>query len=223
MIKNIFEEVNPPDFSFYFDDDYMADNLYIISRGRMGINTDKYEKIIEQAQYLVELFNDAEDGIVYENGETMTHEGAMEEAGIDSSVPLEKLLAWYKLDGNTSDPADIADFLTITTGEIWRTMTVCGYCQGDWCDIVYKTTDADSDQFARISGELYLGRGKEFALLDDDGFGGCSGYFVADCQIRNDEDYKKVLCDMAGCSIEETAVRLISDIRTETHYDYKTI
>ena len=116
-----------------------------------------------------------------------------------------------------------ADFLTITTGEIWRTMTVCGYCQGDWCDIVYKTTDADSDQFARISGELYLGRGKEFALLDDDGFGGCSGYFVADCQIRNDEDYKKVLCDMAGCSIEETAVRLISDIRTETHYDYKTI
>ena len=225
MAKYVFEEINNPDFFFFFYCDYM-DNIYIMAKGCKGVNGDEYREICEKAEELIGNFNDVEDGLEWQEGIPLTYEMAFADCGfendIDNPEKLDQLIKWYMNDPNTDSPDDIAEFLTITTGESWEALTVCGYCQGDWCNVVYKTEELTEENAHRF-GELFLGCGKEFCLLDDDGFGGCSGYYVADSETRCDEDYKKVLCDMEGCSPEETEVRIISGYHTVTSCEYKTI
>jgi len=100
---------------------------------------------------------------------------------------------------------------------------VRGYCQGDYIEVVYcKEHHKDG---VRQYGEIWLGVAKEFDTIDLDENGEeidtCGGYIVADCQVRTDEDYKRLVCDWACIPYEETRLEMIDSSRIVIQYSYK--
>lgn len=65
-----------------------------------------------------------------------------------------------------------------------------------------------------------MGCGKEFCVIDVDEGGNetdeCYGYIIADCQARQDEDYKKLVCEWDGINEEETRLEMIDGSTTQT-------
>ena len=79
----------------------------------------------------------------------------------------------------------------------------------------------------QIEAEIFLGCAKEFCVIETDEAGNeidsCYGYYVADCQVKNDHDYKKLVCEYACIDEEETELQLIEKEYVTRCYDYKTI
>lgn len=237
-MKYIIRECANPEFEFYFDCDCFSEaagdwnyTLFILTddyRGYShhynGLNIQEYKKIKEQMEAILEGFEDADNGIVDYDGKPITYKQVMEDANIDyNSTKCHKLKVWSK-DANIDDVDDFADFLTITTGEKWKCIRVNGYCQGDFAEVVY-CDKYYSDKEARINGELYIGCGKEFQVIDinEDGEeADCdSGYYVADCQAWRDEDIKTVVCEQVGISPDEAQLELIDGYSIHTIYSYR--
>lgn len=49
----------------------------------------------------------------------------------------------------------------------------------------------------------------------------CYGYIVADCEARDDEDYKKLVCEWACIDKAETRLEMIDGYHTYIKYDYR--
>jgi hypothetical protein len=133
------------------------------------------------------------------------------------------LKEWAK-NADVDDLDDFSDFLTIITGEKWNCIRVTGYCQGDFADVVY-CGKYYPDKSAQIAGELYIGCGKEFQVIDVNEDGeetDCiCGYYVADCQAWKDEDIKAIVCNDACIDPDETQLELIDGYSTHTTYNYR--
>ncbi len=238
MIKNIIREVSPEnmDTSFYFDGDTFTDragdynyNLFIITDFRFGkysgFNMDAYKEIIDKAEEIIDGFSCVENDCVDYDGKGYTYKEIIEDAGYKYNPSFcHKLKEWYKGNTNTDRPETIANFLTIVTGQEWKTKSVCGYCQGDYAEIIYCTKYYKKPE---IEGEIYIGCCKEFSVswLDDEGKEEetVCGFFVADCQIKTEADYKTIICEWEGLNPEETQLEMIEKTYTVTHYDYKVI
>lgn len=231
-IKHIIREVSPEatDFSFYFDDDGIKEaggdycyNLFIVTFDRWGrgsgFQIDEYNKIAE------ELYDVADSFSMVPGDMFPTFKRAMEYHGFDYSPTachkLKEITAEY--DEKGADPETIAAYLTFKTGRPWDVVSARGYNQGDYCQVVYCK---DFHEEPKAYGEIWLGAGKEFCVidLDDDGneVGTVYGYIVADCQAWKDEDYKRLVCEWAGISPEETMLKMIDGSHTWTEYEYRT-
>lgn len=233
-MKHIIREVPPEsaDLELYFDCDGLTGesgeycyNLFIISNdgyGRYsGFNMDEYKKVQKQADAVLDGFNDVKNGYL---GGYATHKEVM----LDNDIPYNSrkchmLKEWAK-DADTANTDDIAAFLTITTGKRWDASYAHGYFQGDYVEMVYCPeyyTDG-----VKSYGEVWLGAAKEFCVIDIDEDGeevdSCYGYIVADCEARNDEDYKKLVCEWADIDPEKTQLEMIDGSRTYTTYLYRT-
>lgn len=221
-IKNIIREVPPEacELSFYFDDDGLTEaggdycyNLFIIGDGRRvgGFNEEAYVKIQKQADAILDGFYDVEhpnSGYCWTSYES--YKAVMEDFGIPyNSRRCHALKEWAK-EADTSEPESIAEFLTITTGKKWDVTGVCGYCQGDCVEIVYCPEHYKSG--VQHYGEVWLGCAKEFCVIDvdDEGEEGDSvyGFIVADCEVRDDEDYKRIICEWNDLNPDETALEM---------------
>lgn len=235
MIKHIIREVpgEQADFSSYFDGDCFNANggeygytLFILynDRGRMGgLNIDEYERVKEQAENVLDGFDDVESGEKHWDGEKITFKEIM----LDNNIPYTShkchLLREWAKSADTYKPKSIAAFLSITTGKTWEVSSASGYCQGDYVQIVY------CPEFYRDGvrnyGEIWLGAAKEFCVIDLDENGeeadSCYGYIVADCEAWKDEDYKRMVCEWAGIKPEETRLEMIDGYHTYTKYDYR--
>lgn len=154
MKKIIAKEVNPAhvDFSYYFDNDGLksigGENcaVYIIPADRRryrGFNLDEYEEIEQQAQTVID---DYEDG-----------------------YPIDETLKEWAKHADISDTDSIAEFLTITTGEEWEVKPFRGYSQGDYCEVVYCTSRHTPEHMKEI-GKFWLGCGTEFSIDDCYGY-----------------------------------------------------
>ena len=221
-IKNIIREVPPEscDLSFYFDDDGLTEaggdfcyNLFIIGDGRRvgSFNEEAYEKIQKQADAILDGFYDVEHP---NSGYCWTSYGSYKAVMEDFGIPYNSrrchaLKEWAK-EADTSDPESIAEFLTITTGKEWEATSVRGYCQGDYVEIVYCPEHYKSG--VRQYGEVWLGCAKEFCVIDvdEDGKEGDSvyGFIVADCEARDDDDYKRIVCEWDGLNPDETRLEM---------------
>ena len=223
MKKIIAKEVAPEnvDFRYYFDGDTFTNAggencaCYIIPadrRGNSGFNMDEYKEIKEKAAAILEGFEDVGK---YTDG-YKTHEEVMEDYGVlYSSEKCHALKEWAKTAINL-DSDDIAEFLTITTGEQWNTRAAHGYSQGDYCEVVYCTAHYTKDDISEI-GAFWLGCGSEF-IIDD-----CSGYFVRDTiRWTENETLVNVLADMSGYKPEELEVYLYSGEHTVSDYKLLT-
>jgi len=197
MKKIIAKEVNPAyvDFSFYFYDDSLksvsGENcaVYIIPGDRRrygGFNLDEYREIELHAQAVI---ND------YENG-----------------YPVEETLKEWAEYADPHNTNDIAEFLTITTGEEWAVKSFTGYYQGDYCEVVYCINHHTPERINEI-GKLWLGCGTEFCI------DGCHGYYVID-EIRWEEGEKlrQYLADSYGCEPEELEIYLYDGEHIVTDY-----
>lgn len=236
MIKNIIREVAPEacDFRTYFDDDGLTSaggdycyNLFIISNdgwGRIsGFNIDEYKNIQDKIDHILDGFDDVKNpGNAYNWTGYSSYKEVMRDFGIDYNPRKCHALKEWAKKADAGKPDSVADYLTITTGKKWAVKGVCGYCQGDYVDIVYCVEHYDD---VRPYGEIWMGCGKEFCVIDVDEDGNetdeCYGYIIADCQAWKDEDYKKLVCEWAGINEDETRLEMIEDSHTYTKYSYR--
>lgn len=236
-IKNIVREVpgEQAELSFYFDGDCYNENsgdynntVFIVcnDRGhRYGLNIDEYNRIVERAEGISEGFYDVEHKDAWTNYET--YKEVMQDWSIDyTSHKCHLLKEWYNGGGDVDDADSIAEFLTITTGKTWDVQAVHGYCQGDYCEVVYCADNYSDKKTAKTFGEVWLGCAKEFCVIDLDENGeetdSCYGYIVADCEAWHDEDYKRLVCEWAGIDPEETRLEMIDSYSTVTKCEYRT-
>ena len=220
MKKIIAKEVNPShvDFSFYFDDDGLKGvddenyTVYIVPADRkryFGFNMDKYEYIEGQAESIIDGFYEVSNKWtnIYAN-----YKEVMEDNGIPyNSRKCYLLKKWAKY-ANPYDTSDIAEFLTIVTGEEWDVRAFRGYSQGDYCEVVYCKAHHSEERITEI-GKFWLGCGTEFCIDD------CYGYFVID-ELRWEEGEKlrQYLADCYGCGPDELEIYLYAGERIVTNY-----
>ena len=115
--------------------------------------------------------------------------------------------------------------ILLKTGKKWTTTSARGYCQGDYCQILY-CEEFHQQKDAQAYGEIYLGAGREFCTidLDDDGneADACYGYIVADCYAWKDEDYKRLVCEWAGIPEDETRLEMVDKVSYKAVVSYRT-
>lgn len=219
MRKIIAKEVNPAhvDFSFYFDDDGLKNAggencaVYIVPADRRrynGFNMDEYREIEQQADSLIETFTAVSLKIEH----YPTYKEAMLSHNIDyTSHKCHLLKEWAKY-ANPYDTSDIAEFLTITTGEEWAVKSFTGYSQGDYCEVVYCVNRHTPERINEI-GKFWLGCGTEFCI------DGCYGYYVPDTiRWQEGETLRKYLADCYGCKPEELEIYLYDGEHIVTDY-----
>lgn len=223
MKKIIAKEVNPAhvDFRFYFDDDGLksvgGENcaVYIVPADRRrydGFNMDEYESIEEQAEAIIDGFHDVSDKWTNGYDSFATYKEAMEYNGIPYTSRKCHLLKKWAEYANPYDTSDIAEFLTITTGEEWAVKAFTGYCQGDYCEVVYCKAHYSEEHINEI-GEFWLGCGAEFCIDD------CYGYYVPDTiRWQEGDTLRKYLADCYGCKPEELEIYLYDGEHTVTDY-----
>lgn len=235
-MKHIIREVAPDcaDLSYYFDNDGLTEkggdycyNLFIISNDGFnrfhGFNIDEYKRVMERAEGVLNGFDDVEHPNGCFNWNVYTsYKSVMLDYSIDYTPRrCHQLKEWAKT-ADCDKPESIAAFLTITTGKRWDVQGVHGYCQGDYVQIVYCTEHYDD---VRPYGEVWLGCAKEFYIIDVDENGeegdSVGGYIVADCEARDDEDYKRIICGWEGLEPEETRLEMIDGQQTYTKYSYR--
>lgn len=211
--KIIAKEVSPShiDFNFYFDDDGLksvsGENCacYIPGGQRTtGFNAEEYNDIVKMAEDFIEEYK-----------YTGNYESAKNTLPIKfQNKDLTKLLSWLKY-ADANNTGDIAEFLTITTGEEWAVRSFCGYSQGDYCEVIYCKAHYSEGHITEI-GKFWLGCGTEFCIDD------CYGHFVID-ELRWEEGEKlrTYLADSYGCKPEELKIYLYAG--EHTVIDYKIL
>jgi hypothetical protein len=219
MEKIIAKEVNPAyvDFSLYFYDDSLksvsGENcaVYIVPGDRErygGFNMEEYREIEQKADSLIEAFKEVSP----KNEYYPTYKEAMLSHNIEYTSHKCKLLKKWAEYANPYDTGDIAEFLTITTGEKWEVKAFTGYSQGDYCEVVYCVNHYTPEHITEI-GELWLGCGTEFCIE------GCYGYFVPESiRWREGETLRKYLADSYGCEPDELEIYLYEGEHIVTDY-----
>jgi len=219
MEKIIAKEVNPAyvDFSLYFYDDSLksvsGENcaVYIVPGDRErygGFNMEEYREIEQKADSLIEAFKEVSP----KNEYYPTYKEAMLSHDIEYTSHKCKLLKKWAEYANPYDTGDLAEFLTITTGEKWEVKAFTGYSQGEYCEVVYCVNRHTPEHITEI-GKFWLGCGTEFSIDD------CYGYYVVD-ELRWEEGEKlrQYLADCYGCRPEELEVYLYDGEHIVTDY-----
>lgn len=251
-IKYIIREVpaEQTEFNFYFEDDGLTEtgcdycyNLFIVaqSRNSCGFNEKEYNNIQNEIENLLEMYVDIINKSNYAQYSSI---GSMllDYKLIDNIHNTKRIKEWTEFFANcceqpVSPYANYSDnfsahneemtaqYLTLKTGKQWETDDAYGYCQGDYVKMVYCKEHYTSG--VKNYGEIWLGAGKEFYTIDIDENGEeadtCYGFIVADCQVRSDEDYKKLVCEWACIPEDETQLEMIDTYRTCVSYTYKEI
>ena len=229
------------EFSFYFDNDGLTEaggdycyNLFIVaqSRNRIGFNEKEYQSILSEIEEIAEHFDDIM--IEYEHAQYESIEELLGDYGLETAATeffdwcREKPSSPYGNYYNNLEAFSteaIAEYLTLKTGKEWDTDSAHGYCQGDYVEMVYCKEHYTSG--VKNYGEIWLGAGKEFYTIGLDENGEevdiCGGYIIADCQARNDEDYKRLVCEWEGIPEDETQLEMIDVSRTYTKHSYRTV
>ena len=239
-MKHLIREIEPEcaELGFYFDGDTFTSRagdfcytLFIVVNegyGRLSeLNIDEYKEVKQRAGRILEGFNYVDNGGRNYDGSKATYKQAMEDESIRfNPTTCARLRKWTE-NADIDKPEYIAAFLTIITGRKWDVSSARGYCQGNYCELVY-CTDIYTEQDIDIAGDIYLGCAKEFCVADynDDGTeydDAVYGYIVADCQAWTDEDYKRIVCDYAGIEPENTTLEMIDGCSTHTTYSYRAI
>ena len=237
MSKYIIREVDPECamLSYAFENDGLTEkggdycyNLFILFHNRWGLdgfNIDEYGNIQKTADGLLDDFAYVDGKYPGRYGDVLTYKECMEEWGIAYNPRRCHLLKKWAEHADVSEPADVAEYLTITTGKPWTVTSATGYCQGDYVDVVY-CEEHYAQEDAEDYGEVWLGATKEFGVheLDENGeeIDSCYGYIVADCQAWKDAEYKSLVCKWAGIKEEETTLEMIDGYHTYRECTYRT-
>lgn len=218
MTKVIFRQVEYTDYTSLYDDDGIKEisgknnALYIIAgRDYMPVNKAEYQEISNTAENIANDFCDLMNGNEYyfkSFKEICNYYGVKYSPWIVSK--LKKYAEKY-----TGDFDNIAEYLTITTGEKWNTYTATGYSQGDYATGIYC-----ENHYTNEILELYVGSAvgtvTEFCRID--GNDECYGFFVPDTISWNTDKLKKYLADIYGDEITDITIEVIDGYTTTANY-----
>lgn len=226
MKKIIFREAEYTETSFLYDNDGIKEisgknnALYIVNNYDFcPVNKEEYKNITRRADEIATDFCDLVENL--ENGYAPYYFTNFKEIckyhGIKySPIMVKRLKEWAKTFDN--DLEQIADFLTITTGEKWNTYTVTGYSQGEHATGIYCVGHYDDNAL-----ELYVGAAAgtvtEFYRIEGDDVLG--GIFVTDRTKWNTEALKKELASYEGDDPDEITIELFDGYYQTAKY--KTI
>lgn len=242
MNKTIIREVPEEEceFSRFFEDDGLTSaagdfcyNLFIVAQSRRdnGFNEETYNKIVAEIESLEYDYDDFVNNKKCTDfasiGDVLKANGLLDNAHNGIAIKKWTELLNHDYSGRYGDDEQkSADYLTLKTGKEWRVAASYGYSQGDYVRIVY-CAEHYEDISAEMYGEVWLGAAKEFYTVDIDENGEetdtCGGYIVADCQVKTDADYKRIVCEWACIKEEETILEMIESNSVVTKYTYKTI
>lgn len=211
------DELAYMDAEWYFDDDGIKAEsgdynniLFIVpTRDCGGFNADEWKQLDKAADFIIDAFDEM-------GGNFATYNSFKEAVEDCPYFPVEvkyspKLIHdlkewWKKARCYNDNTEDITDLLTIITGKKWDTLSAYGYCQGDYCEVVY-CTERYSEKSAQAAGEVYVGRFASYEVVDLDENGEeidrCGGYVIADCQGWTDDEHKRLVCEWAGIKEDE--------------------
>lgn len=220
MKKITFREVRPDwiDYSILYDDEGITNNsgknnaLYIIAgRDYCPVNKKEYRDIVNRAEEIAGYFNDMAEGY---NTYFRNYKHILEYYGIKySPAAVKKFKTWAA--NFEGDEEQIAEYLTLTTGEIWETYGATGYSQGDYATGIYC-----KGHYTEETLELYVGAAagtvSEFCRIE--GEDECFGFFVPDCIVWNEEKLRPYLADLYGDRPEEIQIELFDGYTTTANY-----
>lgn len=217
------------DFSFYFDGDCFNENagdfgytvfcIYYDRQTYCGLNKEAYAEIEDEMN---NVFYEIEEGIGYSYKN-------VKEVMTDYKLPYSpknahilKQLVDSAYNSYCPDQIDIfCKYLQIKTGKKWESLRVTGYCQGDVVDVIYCPSFNSADNM-EILGNLFLGCGKEFGVIEIDENGNeidsCYGYYVADCQTYKPTEYKRIVCEYVGIDETDAKLQIISGYHNVADY-----
>ena len=210
MTNITFREVDYYDLEPLYDYDGLKEisgknnALYIISAGGYSpVNGKEYEHLASLAENIANDFNDLIEGNTYY---FRTFKEICNYYGVKYSPATAYKLKNYAVH-YTGDYEDIAEFLTITTGEKWNTYSVAGYSQGDYATGIYCTGHYTTDAL-----ELYVGAAagtvSEFCRIEDNE--SIYGYYVPDSIKWNTAALKEYLASMDGDNTDNIKVELFN-------------
>jgi hypothetical protein len=182
--------------------------VYIVPADRRrngGFNLEEYREIEEKAEAIIDGFRNVGDK--YAN-----YKEVMECNGIPYTSRKCHLLRKWAEYAKSYDTSDIAEFLSITTGEEWNVRAFRGYSQGDYCEVVYCKAHYSEEHITEI-GKFWLGCGTEFCI------DGCYGYYVPDTiRWEEGETLRNYLAELYGCKPEELEIYLYDGEHVVTDY-----
>lgn len=227
--KIIAREMSPDecDYEFAFDDDSIRGNcdceddkytiLYIVGRECVFNETEYYE-IVNTMESVQEYFSEITGKYNYRSYDN--YKQIMEDYDISySPKKCHQLKMLFEVMENSryrSEAENVAEYLTITTGKSWNVKSYHGYCQGDYCEVVY-CTEYHSEESADFYGKMWLGCGTEFCIDD------CEGYYLTDDDRRNEDNLRNKLAEISGYKAEDLIIYLYDGYYVTTHNKYKTI
>lgn len=235
-IKYIVKEVYNTDNSFYFDcdcfskaagdynytvfcvtSDYYGYNHHYYS----GINTDDFKSLTDDLDAVID---EVDTLLNYESGYSYKN---MKELMLDYDIEYSPKAAHDLKSIIDIDYIDaLTMFLSMRTGKSWKKKSVCGYCQGDYTDVIY-CDEHYTEKAAQIIGEIYLGCFKEFSItfLDEQEQEKepetVYGYYVADCQWIHEEEIKDIICSQEGIEPEQTRLEIIENVSCQYVPSYR--
>lgn len=218
MTKIIFREVEYTDYSSLYDDDGLKEisgknnALYIIAgRDYMPINKTEYQRIANAAENIANDFCDLINGNGYY---FKSFKEICNYYGVKYSPWIVNKLKKFS-ENYTGDFDDIAEYLTITTGEKWNTYTATGYCQGDYATGIY-CENHYTDECLELYVGAAVGTVKEFCRIEENDK--CYGFFVPDEITWNTDKLKEYLADIYGDDEKNISVELIDGYTTTANY-----
>lgn len=221
MAKVVFREIEYTDYTSLYDDDGIKEisgknnALYIIAgRDYMPVNAAEYQNIFNTAENVANDFLDLINGNGYY---FKSFKEICNYYGIKYSPAMVNKLKKFA-EKYTGDYDNIAEYLTITTGEKWNTYTATGYCQGDYATGIYC-----ENHYTDEALELYVGAAagivSEFVKID--GEDRICGYFVPDRIKWNEAELRNYLAEFEGDNAEEIQIDLFDGFYQVAKY--KTI
>ena len=243
------------DFDIFADDDGIRSaggmncEVFVIGdRGTCYFNKTDYEIICNEIDALVEEFNNLTDMIdngysradIEENSYYHSYKEIVSDILKDKryrkySPTLVKKLKNFAENYDYRELDQVAEFLTITTGMKWNCTCYRGYCQGDYCYLIY-CAEKQSKEYMNLIGNGAVGCVTEFSIsenpIDIDGKDVdeiieearedcCYGFYLIDDDVWNEEKCKARLAELAECKPDEIAVVTIENSYTVTKHNYK--
>jgi hypothetical protein len=211
MSKVIFKEVEYTEYDSLYDDDGIKEisgknnALYVVIQDRFRresvVNGKEFEELCSRIDEIIDDIENLKEGY---SSYFRSYKHILEYYGYKySPAAVKRLKTWYESYNGSLD--DIAEFLTITTGEKWNTYGVCGYCQGDYATGIYCEGHYNDKAL-----DLYVGAAagtvKEFCRIEGNDI--CYGFYVSDNIAWNTDELKKELSSFEGDKPENITIQL---------------
>lgn len=245
MKKYIAIQVPPEaaDFDFLFDDDYISgregleyaviglSNDYY--REDAFLNADLYKEINQAIEEIEEAFEDIRTGDGWYSSFYSSYKEAVNDILNKYCTYSPRLVADLKKLFNKDDYT-IAEFLTVITRKQWTAKNYRGYCQGDYCTLIY-CGDVHKRKYINLLGDAAVGCVSEFCvseneietegravddIIEEAREACCYGFFVCDDDLWSDSG-RESIAEQIGARPEEVEVLTIEGSRVITQYDYK--